>query len=167
MYQRAKKWIFAVQPSAHNESVWENTFTIEEDGVVDIRFSLEGYGWKENANQENLVSLEKGSYKVYYRINGQPDWTFLSRIESNRAGGSESIVYKSVGCTTGLLTASKYDVKIVADKGAKFTGWGGTLEGIASGGQFWSNLQVRVRPYHIPSVYDEATVEEDVGVQIV
>ena len=167
MYSRDKKWISAIQPTVRSESGWENTFTIEEDGVVDIRFTLQGYGWKENAGQENLVALEKGSYKIYYRINGQPDWVFLARIESYRAGSSEAVVYKSAGCSIGLLPEGRYDIKIVADKAGKFTGWGGVVEGIASGGQFWFDLQVRLRSYYTPNVSDIATITEDVGVQII
>jgi len=167
MYQRAKRWITAISPSVHSESAWENIFTTEEDDVVDIRFTLAGYGWKENSNQENLVTLERGSYKIYYRVNGSSSWNFLSRIVADRAGSDVSSVYKSIGCATGLLAPSKYDIKIVADKGEKFTGWGGVLEGITSGGQFWSGLKVRTRAYHVPSVDDNFNIEENVGVQLV
>jgi len=167
MYKRIRKWIDAISPTAHTESGWENSFTTEEDEAIDIRFTLTGYGWKPNAGDENIKALEKGSYKIYLRENGESTWNLLGRVECDRAGTDASTVYKSVGFATGLLSAGKYDIKIVADKAAKFTAWGGALEGIISGGQFWSGLQVRTFSYRSPSGYDEMAITENVGVQLV
>ena len=167
MYQRLRKWIQAVTPSSKSESGWENIFTTEEGDVVDIRFTLQGYGWKPNASDENIKALEKGSYKIYIRANGDSDWIFLARVESDRAGQQTATVYRNIGFTTGRLEPDKYDIKIVADKGDKFTAWGGSLEGITSGGQFWSALQVRALTYKRAEVADNPSVTEDVEVNIV
>jgi len=167
MYQRRRKWTSALDPSTHSESGWENTFTIEEEDAVDVRFRLSGYGWKQNAGVENQVVLEKGSYKIYYRENGASDWIFLARVEADRAGTDETNVYKKVGMATGVLSPGKYDIKIVADRASIFTAWGGALEGITSGGKFWSDLQVRVQRFKISEGGDDLTVTEDVGIQLV
>jgi hypothetical protein len=143
MYKRTKKWMPAISPSVFSESVWENTFTTEEDDIVDIRFSLKGYGWKTTVTDENLNSLEKGSYKIYYRLSGSGTWIFLARAESNRASQDDTTVYSRTAIATGLIESGKYEIKIVADKGSKFTSWAGAIEGIASGDRFWENLQIR------------------------
>jgi len=167
MYKRIKRWIQALNPNTHSENGWVNEFTTEEVDVIDIRFKLYGYGWKPNVDDENLSTLEKGSYKISYRINGTSDWTFLARVDSSRAGTDEVTVYKHVGITTGLLQAEKYDIKIEADKGSKFTAWGGSLEGITSGGQFWYDLEVRALAYKILNNYDELAVTENAEMQLV
>jgi len=167
MYQRIKKWLQAISPTVHSESVWTNEFTTEEDDVIDIRFRLKGYGWKPNAGDENLSSLEQGSYKIYYKLDGGSTWIFAGRVSSKRANTSDTRVYENVGFTTGSIPEGKYNVKIVADKGAKFTGWGGAIEEIVSGGQFWSGLEVRSLAYKQADVVDSPVITEDVGVALV
>jgi len=167
MYQRVKKWLDAITPTTKSESGWENTFTIEEKDAIDIRFKLKGYGWKPNASDENLPALEKGSYRIYYRLVGESDWTFLLRAESDRADNSVAQVYRDIGVAVGQRPAGQYEIKIVADKGARFTSWGGSVEGISSGEQFWSNLEVRTKASVLPESSDEVTVTENVGVNIV
>jgi len=158
MYSRLRKWIAAVTPTTKAESGWENTFTLEEEEAVDIRFTLAGYGWKPSVNATTIKSLEKGSYKIYYRLAGAPTWTFHSRVESDRKQDGGESIYQQVGVATGLLPVGKYEIKIVAGEGTKFTAWGGAIEGIASGGQFWATLQVRVVAFKL------AATQEDIGI---
>jgi len=167
MYKRTKQWLQAITPSVVSDSGWENTFSLEEDDAVDIRFSLKGYGWKPNASDENLNSLEKGSYKVYYRLSGSGTWLFLARAESNRANQDDTKVYSRTAIATGLLEAGKYEIKIVADKGSKFTAWGGAIEGIASDGRFWENLQVRKFRTKSSGMSDGIGLNENVNMEIV
>jgi hypothetical protein len=164
MYKRTKKWMPAISPSTFSESDWENTFTTEEDDIVDIRFSLKGYGWKPNVSDENLNTLEKGSYRIYYRVSGSGTWLFLARAESNRASQDVVNVYSRTAIATGLIESGKYEIKIVADKGSKFTGWGGAIEGIASGERFWENLQIRSSGVKDALVNEAFSVSENVTI---
>jgi hypothetical protein len=167
MFKRLKTWLDAISPLVKTNSGWINTFTTEETDLIDIRFTLAGYGWKPNPTDQNLKSLEKGSYKISYRLSGSPTWIFLARVEANRAQQDATTVYRDTAFEIGLLDTGKYEVKIEADKGSKFTAWGGTIEGIASGDQFWSNLQVRTLAYRNNLVAQSVTINENVAVNIV
>ena len=167
MYSRLRKWIAAITPTTKAESGWENTFTLEEEDAVDIRFTLTGYGWKPGAGDTSIKSLEKGSYKIYYRLAGSPTWIFHAKVESDRNQDGSSTIYKRVGVALGLQAPGQYEIKIVADKGPKFTAWGGAIEGIVSGGQFWDNLQARVTAYKMAGVNDEITITENAGATII
>jgi hypothetical protein len=167
MYKRLKTWLDAITPSVKTTSGWVNTFTTEESDAVDIRFTLAGYGWKPLPTDTNLKSLEKGSYKISYRVSGSPTWIFHARVDSNRAQQDASTVYRSTAVELGVLASGKYEVRIEADKGSKFTAWGGTIEGIVSGGQFWSGLQVRTLAYQNKDVTQDISINENVAVNIV
>lgn len=167
MYLRKKQWLNAVTPAVHTESGWINTFRLEETDAIDVRFALLGYGWKPNPTDENLQALEKGSYKIYYRLVGDSVWTFLARVESARASQDVATVYLNVGFSLGVVAEGHYEFMIEADKGSRYTAWGGTVEGIASGGVFYSGLQVRVDPYKMCAVNDALTITENAGAQLV
>ncbi len=66
MEQRKHKWM-AGNTSNAAASGWENEFKITDSDIVDLRFTLEGYGWKSGADVENKIELRPGVYKVYYR----------------------------------------------------------------------------------------------------
>jgi len=167
MYARQRTWIDAITPSTKTQSGWENTFRLDEADVIDIRFDLAGYGWKPSTLAVEMKSLEKGSYKIYYRQVGSPTWIFHARVEADRSQAGSATIYKRVGVSTGLLPQAHYEIKIEADKGSKFTAWGGAIEGIASGGQFWSNLQVRALAYKMAGMDQAITITEYAGATIV
>jgi len=158
MYRRTKTWQDLIIAS-QAESGWENTITLNYP-CIDFRCVLQGYGWKANASDENLVVNYKGRYDCYYRISGGGAWTKFATVISERAGYSDSNVYKDSYITLGVVAENTYEIKIVAADAEKFTAWGGTLEGISSGGQFWSSGKMRsLKPYEI-SVSEDIDISE-------
>jgi len=158
MYVRNKIWQDPILTS-QNESVWENTIVFDAE-AIDIQLKLMGYGWKPSGSDENLVVLNFGRYNCYYREVGTTPWIKFATVISERDDWSSSSVYRDTFITLGKKDNKKYEIKIIAADGEKFTAWGGSLEGITSGGQFWYNLQMRTdAPYSI-RVNDSVSIAE-------
>ena len=146
MYTRTKTWQNGIIESKV-QSEWENTITFDYP-CIDIRFNLEGYGWKANSDDENLTVLYEGRYDLYYRQVGDLNWEYFTTVISERAGYNDDTVYKSTFVQLGVVHELIYEVKIIASDAEKFTNWGGTLEGITDSSQFWTNCWIRAtRPF--------------------
>lgn len=159
MYTRYHVWQEVQITANQSEIGWVNQFTTI-DVCVDLRFMLKGYGWKPNIGDTNIPVLFEGSYKCYYRKFGDTDWIMFAQVVSERASTDDLRVYKDISVSIGDLPESRYEVKIVADKGEIFTSWGGVIEGIASSGEFWYSLFQRASIVSGIRVFEKVKVRE-------
>ena len=164
MYTRTDTWQNAIIAS-QSEDEWTNIVTLDYP-CIDIRFELLGYGWKENASDENLVVLYEGRYYCYYREVGEESWNLFATVISERAGYNETTVYENTFAELGLVLERTYEIKIIAADGEKFTNWGGALEGISSGDAFYENLMMRAFKPSIIIQYEPIAVVENVQLGI-
>jgi len=142
MYTRRYQWRAATAPSVTAESGWENTFTLL-DTADSVKFTLTGYGWKTTSGTTDMYEVQAGDYKVYHSTDGIT-YTQFANVTCQRDKSSSSTVYKDAVVDTGKVAADIYYIKIIAKQGPLYTSWAtGVIESIVSGGQFWSNLQVR------------------------
>lgn len=119
-----------------------NQFIVDDESV-DLRFSLKGYGFKKVGEQNRTVH-HFGCYKCYYREVGTTDWTLFAHVTSARESSEGVSVYKDIGVTSGLIAQAHYEVKVVACRLIELENWaGGVVEGIASGDQFFYDIQAR------------------------
>lgn len=151
MYSRFVVWQEDPQVSA-GELDFVNEFTVLDESI-DIRFLLKGYGYKPNPTDENLDIYHFGSYRCYYRKQGDLDWILFARAVSERAESDVTNVYADIHVSTGLIENGVYEIKVVAADAEEYSSWGGTLEGIASGDTFWSGLEARQAiPYKLTPI---------------
>lgn len=119
-----------------------NQFLIDDESI-DVRFALKGYGFKKVGEQNRTVH-HFGCYKCYCRKVGDTDWTLFSHVISARDSSESGNVYKDITVTSGVLLQAHYEVKVVACRLVELENWsGGEVEGIASGDQFFYDLQAR------------------------
>lgn len=148
MYTRQNVWQDAtVQSKAKNE--WENIIVMGSP-CVDFRVRLRGYGWKPSSSDVNLTVLYEGRYACYYRERYSSTWIKFATVVSERASHVEDKVYEDTYVTLGVVASKIYEIKIVALDGERFDSWGGEVEGIEFGGEFWYSAKARgARPYKV------------------
>lgn len=141
MYSRTKTWQTPVIESIENNG-FENIITLGFP-CIDFRMKLIGYGWKNNVSDKNLSVLYPGRYEIFFRKIGTISWDHVSTIESTRADYSDDYVYEDAFFSLGPVNEDLYQIKVIASNGPIFGTWGGTLEGINSGGNFFYDLMIR------------------------
>lgn len=141
MYSRTKTWQTPVIDSIASEG-FENIITLGFP-CIDFRMRLIGYGWKNNATDTNLSVLYPGRYDIFFRKIGTIIWDHVSTIESLRADYSANYVYEDSFFSLGAVSEDLFQIKIVASNGPVFGTWGGILEGISAGENFFYDLMIR------------------------
>jgi len=158
MYTRYHVWQEPDIASA-SETLWENVI-VTKFPAIDIRLLLKDYGWKPNPTDENLTILYEGRYEVFYREISTTPWIKFATVISERASTNVGYVYEDASVALGLSPEKIYELKIVAVDGEKFTNWGGTLEGITSGGVFYTDMRMRmIRPIEV-GAWDDIAVPD-------
>lgn len=159
MYSRFITWQKNPTFSSLVKSSDLNQFVIDDESM-DVRFALKGYGFKKVGEQNRIVH-HFGCYKCFYRKIGDTEWTLFSHVTSARESSEESNVYKDIVVTSGALAQGKYEVKIVACRLIELENWSsGIVEGIASGDQFFYDLQARQNLPNRIRVYDDIEIED-------
>lgn len=141
MYSRTKTWQTPVIDSIENNG-FENIITLGFP-CIDFRMKLIGYGWKNNVSDKNLSVLYPGRYEIFFRKIGAISWDHVSTIESTRADYSDDYVYEDTFFSLGPVNEDLYQIKVIASSGPVFGTWGGILEGISSGENFFYDLMIR------------------------
>lgn len=149
MYGRFLTWQQDLPVSAQIESGPVNNFVVDSQ-CIDIRFNLKGYGFK-RPGESNRVIYHFGTYKCFFRLIGEPDFTLFARVVSARARTVDPDVYKDVGVSTGLLPQGQYEIKIEADRLEELETWStGLIEGISGGDRFYDDIECRTdRPIRL------------------
>jgi hypothetical protein len=163
MYSRFVTWQKNINFSSVVKVDDVNQFTVSDE-AMDVRFSLKGYGFKKVGEQNRIVH-HFGCYKCYYRKVGDVDWMLFAHVTSARESSEGENVYKDVNVSSGVLLQAQYEVKIVACRLIELENWaGGEVEGIASGDQFFYDLQSRQNLPNKVRATEVVSVLEGVGV---
>jgi len=160
MYSRFVTWQRSQNVSGYVESADVNQFIINDD-LLDVRFSLKGYGFKKIGEQNRIVH-HFGCYKCYYRKYGETDWNLFAHVACERNSSEAPTVYKDVFVSSGVLPQAKYEVKIVACRLVELENWtGGIVEGIASGDRFHYGIEARQNVPLKVKATDNIIIESD------
>jgi hypothetical protein len=137
-----------------------NQFVIDDE-AIDLRFALKGYGFKK-VGEQNRVIHHFGCYKCYCRKVGATDWKLFAHATSMRDSSEASNVYKDISVSSGVLEKAQYEIKVVACRLIELENWvDGEVEGIASGDQFFYDLQARQNLPNKVKAIDTVEISED------